>query len=302
MAKAVFTTRVSPTYDDLPENYYHFPKQYLRRVEQVVGDFIVYYEPSRTGDKSLSRHGRMVYFATAQVLQIREDLQNNGHYYADISNYLEFSRPVPFRDGDYFYEKQLKGEGGETKTGMFQNAVRIIPDDEYELIAQAGFSSIFSGDKSMKEESKISGLHEEQQEFQRPIIERVTKRPFRDVAFRENVQTAYSATCAMTGLHLINGGGRCEIEAAHIRPVGDGHNGPDSIRNGIALSRTVHWMFDRGHLSISNDHKILIAKKYVPEPIQNLLNTNSHIMLPEEITERPHQVFLEYHQDCIFKG
>ena len=37
----------------------------------------------------------------------------------------------------------------------------------------------------------------------------------------------------MTGLKLINGGGRCEIEAAHIIPVAK--NGPDSPRNGIAF-------------------------------------------------------------------
>ena len=35
-----------------------------------------------------------------------------------------------------------------------------------------------------------------------------------------------------------------EDEAAHIRPVE--HNGPDIISNGIALSGTAHWMFDRG--------------------------------------------------------
>lgn len=29
MANAVFTTKVSPTYDDLPEVRYHFPKTYL---------------------------------------------------------------------------------------------------------------------------------------------------------------------------------------------------------------------------------------------------------------------------------
>jgi putative restriction endonuclease len=30
MAKAVFTTKVEPTYDDLPEFRYHFPRSYTK--------------------------------------------------------------------------------------------------------------------------------------------------------------------------------------------------------------------------------------------------------------------------------
>lgn len=37
-------------------------------------------------------------------------------------------------------------------------------------------------------------------------------------------------------------GGRPEIQAAHLRPVTS--VGPDSVRNALALSCTVHGMFD----------------------------------------------------------
>lgn len=40
MAKAIFTTKVSPTYDDLPEQRYHFPRTYLRQAEQAIGDWM----------------------------------------------------------------------------------------------------------------------------------------------------------------------------------------------------------------------------------------------------------------------
>ncbi len=62
--------------------------------------------------------------------------------------------------------------------------------------------------------------------------------------FRRVVLRAYEQRCAVTGLRLINGGGRAEVEAAHIRPVEA--NGPDIISNRLALSGTAHWMFDRG--------------------------------------------------------
>ncbi len=31
MAKAILTTKIDPTYDDLPEQRYHFPRTYLRQ-------------------------------------------------------------------------------------------------------------------------------------------------------------------------------------------------------------------------------------------------------------------------------
>ena len=83
---------------------------------------------------------------------------------------------------------------------------------------------------------------EEPEAYARPVVEHLTSRPIRDAAFTRSVRAIYNFTCAMTGLSIINGGGRPEVEAAHIRPVGNDHNGPDSMRNGIALSRSIHWI------------------------------------------------------------
>jgi putative restriction endonuclease len=113
------------------------------------------------------------------------------------------------------------------------------------------------------------------------------------------IQFEYDNTCAMTGLKLINGGGRCEIEAAHIKPVAE--DGPDSSRNGIALSRTIHWMFDRHFLSISDSGEILVAKKFVPEQVCGLLNRDGKIRMPSSPSCQPHPAFLRYHR-ILFKG
>src|SRR5579864_5777431 len=110
-------------------------------------------------------------------------------------------------------------------------------------------------------------------------------RPFRERSFMLNVRNAYANRCAMTGLRLINGGGRPEVQAAHIQPVAA--KGPDSVRNGIALSGTVHWMFDRGLISIGDDYKILVAKNHVPEDASRLLNRNGTIHLPKDETLYP---------------
>ncbi len=104
----------------------------------------------------------------------------------------------------------------------------------------------------------------------------------------------------MTGLQLVNGGGRCEIEAAHIRPVEN--DGPDSPRNGLALCRTVHWLFDRGFLSLEDNGTILQASKLVPDPVKRLLNPEGRVRLPSEKSASPHSVFLRWHRENKFKG
>ncbi len=128
--KAVFTTKVSPSYDDLPEERYHFPRTYLNQVRAAVGDLIVYYEPRRSGARESSRGGRQVYFATARVTRLTEDPEQPDHFYAYVSEYLEMPRPVPFAEGGLHYESALRKADGSTNRGAFGRAVRSIPETE----------------------------------------------------------------------------------------------------------------------------------------------------------------------------
>ena len=123
---------------------------------------------------------------------------------------------------------------------------------------------------SSRNDAVPQGFAEEPEVFERPIVERVTSRPFRDAAFSSAVRSAYDNTCAMTGLKIINGGGWPEVQAAHIRPVADLR--PDSVRNGLALCGTIYWMFDRGLLSLDDDLKILMATDRVPDTVKRLIN------------------------------
>lgn len=88
MAKAILTTKVDPTYDDLPEERYHFPHTYLRQIEQVKGDWIIYYEPRRTSGNLSSSGGRQAYFAAARVMRIEKDSSLPNHYYAFVAYYF----------------------------------------------------------------------------------------------------------------------------------------------------------------------------------------------------------------------
>jgi putative restriction endonuclease len=296
MSKAIFTTKISSIYDDRPEEHYHFPRTYLAQARSAIGDHIVYYEPRRLSAKDSSRGGRQAYFASAKVDDIVEDRAHPDHYYAKISGYLDFDRPVPFREGAEYYESALQKADGSTSKGAFGRAVRNIPDVEFDHILKAGFAAELS---PINTALPIEGFDEPAHSYQRPIVELTVSRPFRDRAFMRTVREAYENRCAFTGLKLINGGGRPEVQAAHIKSVAQ--EGPDSVRNGLALSGTFHWLFDRGLLSVDEDHRILIAKGQVPDQIRGLLNADGKIIMPREESYRPHPYYLRYHREHTFK-
>lgn len=291
MSKAVFTTKVGATYDDLPECHYHFPKSYLSRVQKTVGDWIIYYEPGKGG-------GRKSYYATARVVSIDKDKSRKDHYYAYVTDYLEFEKAIPFKMDSFYFESALQGDDGQTQRGIFQNSVRAISDTEYKLILQCGFGIV--GERSTSQPTRDVAPHDEILIPDRQIIKQVVNRPFRDQAFSKQVKNVYENKCAFTGIKLINGGGRPEVQAAHIQPVEQ--KGPDSIRNGIALSGTVHWMFDRGLISIDEDYSILTDRSHIPKPIMSMFNDDCKILFPENPALRPHRQFIQYHQRNIFKG
>ena len=299
MPKAVFTTKVDPAYDDLPEQRYHFPRTYLRAARAARKDWIVYYEPRRSSADLSSSGGRQSYFATAFLEDILPDHHRENHYYALVSNYLEFDRPVPFREGDHYYESKLRKADGSTNKGSFGRAVRLLKDSEYSLILAAGFESN-AGDPEGIQILREGASDDDQLLRDRPFVEQISYRPFRDRVFATGVKRAYNNTCAISGLRILNGGGRAEAQAAHIRPVAD--NGPDSVRNGLALSATVHWMFDRGLVSIADDYTLLLDKATESASVLGVINPQRRLRLPALRRDYPHRRFLQYHRTHVFKG
>lgn len=301
MARGVFTAKLSPAYDDLPEVRYHFPRTYLRQVEQTLGDSIVYYEPRRGTSEANSRGGRQTYFAIARPQSITQDPHNSDLFYCHVADYLDFDHAVPFREGDTYRESNLQKSDGSTNKGAFGRSVRIIPDEEFQAILAAGLSGPpMDNPLPSQSNAPFMGVEELVIPFERPLIELTTIRPYRDLTFRRTVRTAYENRCAITGLNLINGGGRPEVQAAHIRPVQA--QGPDSVRNGLALSGTIHWLFDRGLISVADDMTILTAKGHLPEAVFSLINSSGRLNLPTDEAKWPHPTFLRYHRENYFKG
>ena len=188
---------------------------------------------------------------------------------------------------------------GRVNGGTAQSAVRLIEPNEFSRILEAGLSGRQDWLPRFDSPDSIQpGFAEEQTPFVRATVKTILNRKLRDAKFRLNVLTAYDRTCALTGLRLINGLGRPEVEAAHIVPVE--RNGTDSVRNGIALSGTCHWMFDRGLLSLRDDYSI-IASRHLNHDVSNLLRKNMQAVVPEDERLRPHPEYLKWHRDNCLK-
>jgi putative restriction endonuclease len=201
MSKVVFTTKNSSSYDDRPEEYYHFPSTYLNQVRKAIGDYVVYYEPRRLSTADSSRGGRQSYFATARLEDVVEDRNHADHYYAIVSDFLSFDRPVPFLVGAHYYESALRKSDGTTNKGAFGRAVRQIPEAEFDQILKAGFAAELAEFEKNHHRSS-TGLEEPLHIFERPIVEMTVSRKFRDQAFKTAVRAAYANRCALTGLCL----------------------------------------------------------------------------------------------------
>jgi putative restriction endonuclease len=293
----VFLHREDSRYDDLPAERYQFPQQYLSRASQFVGDWIIYYEPRR-GPTAKG------YYAIARVERIVPDPRAEGMHLALIEpgSYLPFERPVPFSGPGGVVERGVLNEQGRI-SGRAQAAVRPISIEDFNRILDLGIPDevpvLPRADPPLG-----TGLAEERSPFvfetERERVAAYTNRIVRDRVFRKIVLDAYDCRCAITGLKFINGGGRAEVQAAHIKSVEA--NGPDIITNGIALSGTAHWMFDRGLISLSDDLEVLVSRQVNDvESVWGLVNKTKRASVPANPAHRPHPSYLAWHREWCFK-
>ena len=174
----------------------------------------------------------------------------------------------------------------------------------FSRIVELGFEEKAPLLPRLNHDMPLSGFDERQTPFefdqQRERISITLSRILRDRVFRRVVLRAYDARCAITGLKLINGRGRAEVAAAHIRPVEA--SGPDIVSNGIALSGTAHWMFDRGLISLADNLEILISRQTNDlEGVRSIINKSGSALAPRRLSDRPHPHFLKWHREHCFK-
>jgi putative restriction endonuclease len=295
--KGIFEISGASRYDDLIAERYHFPRIYLRAAEACIGDWIVYRETGSGG-------GRMAYIGVGRVREIDADPADSRLFYARMDDFLEFDRPVPYRDPDgRFLERMLRELDSPAIAGraLRGRSVRALDDADFAIIVDRGLTDTLSAEAAVRLELDPRYLDESTAALlagppgERRVAQLLMNRKVRDAAFRGHVLDAYDSRCAVTGLRMVNGGGKAEAQAAHIWSVAEG--GPDVVQNGFALSATAHWLFDRHLISLDNEYRLLVSHNKVPSELIRLFPApGERVHLPTDPRLHPRQDYIARHR------
>ena len=89
-----------------------------------------------------------------------------------------------------------------------------------------------------------------------PRRETTTLRLVRDTAVTRQVKALHDYHCQVCGVRLGSAAGPY-AEAAHIRPLGAPHHGPDVLDNVLCLCANHHVLFDLGSFGVAEDGALL---------------------------------------------
>jgi putative restriction endonuclease len=113
-------------------------------------------------------------------------------------------------------------------------------------------------------------------------------RVIRDTELSADLKRLYNFTCQVCGTRLEGPAGPY-VEAAHVRPLGRPHNGPDTPDNLICLCPNHHYLFDVGAFGIRTDLSLigisgtLIVHKKHPLNPEHLRYHRLHFGLIDEL-------------------
>ncbi len=195
----------------------------------------------------------------------------------------------------------IRGESGRT-------AVRALIYDMLEQHRHPDARKLLEAhDREWQEvDSSISFIKEASERpfvlhVERPRVE-LSERMLRsrDRGFRLVVLPEYEHRCAACELR-IQWGSLHEAEAAHIVPVAE--DGPDDVRNALALCRTHHWAFDLGLWTVGNDRRIEVVEGEVGDDVAALQALRGKpVLVPRASASAPHAAAFAYHREHRYKG
>jgi 5-methylcytosine-specific restriction enzyme A len=157
------------------------------------------------------------------------------------------------------------------------NYIRITENNHLQPISQS-IKKVMerkSGYRAGKSSSKTKTMPSGQEEVRRSVV--LSERIIRDTKVGAWVKLAHEYQCQICGISLQLDSGQFYAEAHHIKPLGNGHNGPDVVENVICVCPNHHVLLDYGAIII--DKSIL------------------HLVEGHEVNDE----YIEYHNTVIFK-
>lgn len=114
----------------------------------------------------------------------------------------------------------------------------------------------------------------------------------RSSVFPAYVRREYKWRCCISGIYIATPTSVYEVEAAHVVPVSEG--GTDDIRNGLSMTKTLHWAFDQGLFGIGADRKI-----YLPRRVKSMRDNTFLKEFEGKIITEAATTKLRVHQDAL---
>lgn len=182
------------------------------------------------------------------------------------------------------------------------NKSNLTIEDNFEFIAKPsltyedGIIVTREAQDVIQRESEALIESENGQDVTETIEEAMGSSFFNSGLFRDLVMNAYGYKCAITG-KVIRYKDLYNLEAAHIKP--QAHQGTFLPCNGIAMSRDMHFAFDKGFFTIDDDYVVVVSEEIKGDWFYEEYN-GKHIFIPTEQFYRPNLAYLRHHRENVF--
>lgn len=118
---------------------------------------------------------------------------------------------------------------------------------------------------------------------------------FNAVSFRDFIMVGYDNLCAVSGT-VIRYESYMNLEAAHIKPKS--HGGLFLPNNGLALCRDLHWAFDKGFFTLTDDLCVQVHPKISSDYLNSF--NGKKIRVPSDPFFAPDIENIKYHRENVY--
>ncbi len=169
-------------------------------------------------------------------------------------------------------------------------------EDEAERLSK----KIESIDQSFEYEEKIVSMVKDEFQMHDALAFPMPDEIARSSSFRRVILVNYNEKCAVCGMKIVASSGVSIIDAAHILPFSKFRI--DDPRNGLALCKSHHWLFDHGLISVDTHNRTIVSGSLDIEMPKDIISQyhKEALILPEKASMFPSLTALEWHRENIF--
>jgi len=269
---------------------------YARNLEKIYCNYIYHNDKFHGSTSGSPRNEFRIYLNNALEMD---------HYLFRTNDIIVIKKAV------ITIEKMEITDETERQTVYYWDRVTPENTELYQICENVIESSSIKGahaiyDERLEQiEAKINRLHHSEAPLHTVVDSSVTKKIqtsdtqlsdlFTSISFRDFTMVAYENRCAVTR-NVIQYGKFLNLEAAHIRPKS--HGGLYMPNNGLALSRDIHWSFDKGFFTLNDDYTISVH----PEVESDFLKSFDEklIFIPSVDFLKPSHDSIQYHRENVY--